>query len=84
MCILTYQCLKYRPNKENLHYWCVPRALLALLPPLSLLCRASGCLVHEHIFVTTSYTLQLSGFTPCCSQLLWRNSVEWKVNHHMF
>lgn len=70
------QCLKYGPNKENLHSWCIPRALLALLPPLSTLCRASGCLFHEHLFVTTSYTLQLTGFTlcfslSCCGEIQW-------------
>lgn len=79
--IKVRQCSKYGPNKENLHFWCIPRALLALLPPLSVLCHASGCLF---LFFATSYTLQLSGFTPCFSELLWRNSMEWEVNHHMF
>lgn len=40
------------------------------------LCRASGCWSHEHPFVTTSYTLQLSGFTPCFSQLEKFNGME--------
>lgn len=82
--IKVRQCLKYGPNKENLRYWCSPRTLVALLPPPSMLCHASECLIHEHLFVITSYTLQLSGFTPCFSQLLWRNSMEWEVNHPMF
>lgn len=80
--IKVRQCLKHHPNEANPHYWRIPRALLALLPPLSVLCRASGCLFHEHLFVPTSYTLQLSGFTPCFSP--WRNSMEWKVSHHVF